>query len=109
MGLGDHYIITLIYGCTLSHVALFVVPWTGAYQAPLSMGFSRQEYWSGVPLPSPYDLAIPLLSIHTEENRIERDTCTPMFIAALFFIVRTWKQPDKKAVVHMHNGVLFSH
>ena len=31
-----------------------MTPWTAAYQAPLSMGFSRQEYWSGVPLPSPY-------------------------------------------------------
>ena len=41
----------------------------------------------------PYDPAIPLLGIHTEETRIERDTCTPMFIAALFIIVRTWKQP----------------
>ena len=37
----------------LSHVWLLVTPWTAAYQAPLSMGFSRQEYWSGVPLPSP--------------------------------------------------------
>jgi len=34
-------------------------PWTAAYQAPLSMGFSRQEYWSGVPLPSPGDLPDP--------------------------------------------------
>ena len=49
----------------------------------------------------PYDLAsylavcpaIPLLGIHTEETRIERDTCTPMFIAALFIIAKTWKQP----------------
>ena len=41
----------------------------------------------------PYDPAIPLLSIHTEETRIERDTCTPMFIAALSIIARTWKQP----------------
>ena len=40
----------------------------------------------------PYDPAIPLLGIHTEETRIERDTCTPMFIAALFIIARTWKQ-----------------
>ena len=40
----------------------------------------------------PYDPAIPLLGIHTEETRIERDMCTPMFIAALFFIARTWKQ-----------------
>ena len=41
----------------------------------------------------PYDTAIPLLGIHTEETRIERDTCTPMFTAALFIIARTWKQP----------------
>ena len=37
----------------------------------------------------PYDPAIPLLGIHTEETRIERDTCTPMFITALFIIART--------------------
>ena len=41
----------------------------------------------------PYDPAIPLLGIHTEETRIERDTFTPMFIAALFIIARTWKPP----------------
>ena len=41
----------------------------------------------------PYDPAIPLLGIHTEETRIERDTCTPMFITAQFIIARTWKQP----------------
>ena len=41
----------------------------------------------------PYDPAIPLLGIHTKETRIERDTCTPMFITALFTIARTWKQP----------------
>ena len=41
----------------------------------------------------PYDPAIPLLGIHTEETRIEKDTCTPMFIAALFLIARTQKQP----------------
>ena len=40
----------------------------------------------------PCDLEIPLLGIHTEETRIERDTCTPIFIAALFTIARTWKQ-----------------
>ena len=41
----------------------------------------------------PYDLAIPLLGIHTEETRIERDMYTPTFIAALFTIARTWKKP----------------
>ena len=41
----------------------------------------------------PYKPAIPLLGIHTKETRIERDTCTLMFISALFTIARTWKQP----------------
>ena len=41
----------------------------------------------------PYDPAIPLLGIHTKETRTERDTYTPMFIAALFIIARAWKQP----------------
>ena len=115
-----------------------------AHQAPLSLGFSRQEHWSGLPLPSPlcesekwkwsrsvtsdserphglqptrllhpwdflgkstgvachcllwkpsYYPAIPLLGIYPEEARIEKDTCIPLFIAALFTIARTWKQP----------------
>ena len=41
----------------------------------------------------PYDPAIPLLSIYPEEIKTERDTCTPVFTAALFTIARTWKQP----------------
>ena len=41
----------------------------------------------------PHDPAIPLLAIHTEETRTERDTCTPVFTAALFTIARTWEPP----------------
>ena len=41
----------------------------------------------------PYEPAIPLLGIYPEETKIEKDTCTTMFIAALFTIARTWKQP----------------
>ena len=44
---------------SLSRVRLFATPWTVAYQAPPSMGFSRQEYWSGLPSPSPGDLPNP--------------------------------------------------
>ena len=44
---------------SLSHVRLFVTSWTAAHQAPLSMGFSRQGYWSGLPFPSPGDLPDP--------------------------------------------------
>ena len=43
----------------LGHVWLFVTPETVAHQAPLAMGFSRQEYWSGFPFPSPGDLSYP--------------------------------------------------
>ena len=49
-----------------------MTPWTAAYQAPPSMGFSRQEYWSGVPLPSPFDgvkffLTFPSVSEFTQK------------------------------------------
>ena len=62
----------------------------------------------------PYDPAIPLLGIHNEETRIERDMCTPMFIAAMFTTARTRNQPrcpsaDKwirKLWYIIHNGIL---
>ena len=65
----------------------------------------------------PYDPAIPLLGIHTKETGVERDMCTPVFIAALFIIARTRKQPRcpsadewiKKVVVHIHNGILLNY
>ena len=44
---------------SLSRVRLYVTPWTAAHQAPLSMGFSRQEDWSGLPCPPPGDLPDP--------------------------------------------------
>ena len=44
---------------SLSRVRLFAIPWTVVYQASLSMGFSRQEYWSGLSLPSPGDIPDP--------------------------------------------------
>ena len=43
---------------SLSRVRLLATPWTAAYQAPPSMGFSRQEYWSGLPLPSPRPMSM---------------------------------------------------
>ena len=45
--------------CALSHVQLFAAPWTAARQAPLPMGFPHEEYWSGLPFPSPGDLPNP--------------------------------------------------
>ena len=57
-GIASVFIVTSVYVCaqSLSHVWFFVTPWTVAYQAPLSMELSRQEYWSGLPFPTPEDL-----------------------------------------------------
>ena len=66
----------------------------------------------------PYDLAIPLLGILTEETRTERDTCTPVFITILFTIARTWEQPRcpladewirKLWYIHIHNEILLDY
>ena len=59
---------------SLSHVQHFVTPWTVAYQAPPSMEFSRQEYWSGLPFPSPGDLPDP--GIEAGSPASEADTLT---------------------------------
>ena len=59
---------------SLSCVQLFATPWTVAYQAPPSMGFSRQEYWSGLPFPSPGDLPDP--GIEPGSPALEADTLT---------------------------------
>ena len=94
---------------SLSCVQLFVTPWTVAYQAPLSMEFPRQEYWSGLPFPSPGDLPDPgieprsptlqadalpselpgkpcfmkLNGIHQEEFRLQKDCDTRAQICPL--------------------------
>ena len=61
----------------LSHVQLFVTPWTIARQAPLSMEFPRQEYWSGLPFPTPRDLPDP---------GIEPMSLAPLALAGILFI-----------------------
>ena len=62
----------------------------------------------------PYDLSIPLLGIHLEKNMVWKDTCTPMFIAVLFTIAKTWKQPkcpstEEWIKKNIYNGILLSH
>ena len=65
----------------------------------------------------PKDPAIPLLGIYPEKTIIQKESCTKMFIAALFTIARTWKQPkcpstdemDKEDVARIYNGILLSH
>ena len=59
----------------------------------VGMQTSTAAMENSVEVELPYDPIIPLLGIHSKETRIERNTCTPMFITALFTIARTWKQP----------------
>ena len=67
------------------HVRLFATPWTVAHQAPLSMGFTRQEYWGGLPFPTPEDL--PNL-------RIKPPSLISPALAGRFFTTNaTWEAP----------------
>ena len=74
---------------SLSHVRLLATPWTAAHQAPPSMGFSRQEYWSGVPLPSPvrrasmYELERGI-NVHPEDNHRKLWSMPPLSITRRF-------------------------
>ena len=65
---------------SLSRVRLFATPWTAAYQAPPSMGFSRQKYWSGVPSPSPTDLTRPLTKGDTQTASKHMKRCSTLYV-----------------------------
>ena len=68
--------------CVLSHVQLFATPWTVAHQAPLPMEFSRQEYWSEVPFPTPG---------HLLDSGIELEFLASLALASGFFTTSaTW-------------------
>ena len=73
-----------------SCVRLFATPWTVAHQAPLSMGFSRQEYWSGLPCPPPGDLPDP--GVETES------LMSPALAGGFFTTSTTWE-----AQLHRYN------
>ena len=62
---------------SLSLVQLFAAPWTVAHQAPPSMGFSRQEYWSGLPFPSPGDLPDPGIEPRSPALQVDALTSEP--------------------------------
>ena len=63
---------------SLSCVRLFATPWTVAHQAPLSIGFSRQEYWSGLPFPSPEDLPVPGIEPRSPSLQADALTSEPL-------------------------------
>ena len=70
----------------LSQVRLFVTPWTVTRQAPQSMEFSRQEYWSGLPVPSPGDLPNPGIK--------PMSLTSPALAGRCFTISTTWEAPE---------------
>ena len=86
--LGAVYMISHFFNFKFHFILLYNTVLVLAY---IDINLPRVYMSSQIELP--YDTAIPLLGIHTKETRIERDTCTPVFIAALFIIARTWKQP----------------
>ena len=85
-GVGCHFLLQRVKVKSLSRVQLFTTPWTAAYQAPPSRDFSRQEYWSGLPLPSPlgplvrckhFSLVFKTLSVRTPSalNKLSTSAC----------------------------------
>ena len=85
---------------TFSHVQLLVTPWTVARQAPLSMGFPRQEYWSELPIPSPGDLKELLLLLLLSRFSRVRLCATPQMAAHQ--ASRPWDSPGKNTGVGCH-------
>ena len=83
---------TRVSVCVLSRsvVRLFAIPWTVAHQAPLSIGFSRQEYWRGLPFPSPGDLPNPGIELRTPESPLS---------PALAGRVSTSEPPGKNSIL----------
>ena len=71
-----------VYACMLSYVRLFETLWTVACQAPLFMGFFRQEYWSGLPFHSPGDLSSPGIEpVSAVSTALQVDFFLPLYLS----------------------------
>ena len=87
---------------SLSRVPLFVTPWTVARQTPRSMGFSRQEHWSGWPLPSPYDPPDPGLEPRSPVSQADslpksyKEVHTPVTVIIKSWLYRRVTEVDDK-------------
>ena len=93
--------------CALCHAPLFVTPWTVAHQAPLPMGISTQEYWSGLPCPPPEDLphlgleprsfASPALLVGFFITRTTWEALCIYYIHTVFLCLKNWKTTHQTA------------
>ena len=78
---------------SLSHDRILAIPWTAAYQAPPSMGFSRQEYWSGVPLPSPWKtMTVPLFTGPSKNHLAFIQQTILLFLPLVKYLLRYTSQ-----------------
>ena len=82
--------------CMLSRVRLFVTPWTVAHQAPWSRGFSRQEYWSGLPFPTPGDLL---------NTGVKPESLSSPALARGFFTTNTTWESESKGCSILSNSL----
>ena len=93
---------------SLSHAQLSAIPWTVALQAPLSMGFPRQGYWSGLPFPSPGDLPAPGIELLSPALQLDFTIEPPgkprVFTAAVSVAVRVHGHWDRNQVFRLPNA-----
>ena len=90
----------------LNPVQLFVTPWTVDCQVPLSMGFPRQEYWSGLPFPSPEDLPIPGIKSGSPALQADSLPAEPQRLEQIIsqFVWKYKKPLTAKAIFRKKNG-----
>ena len=100
------------HGQALSHVLPFATPWTVACQVPLSIRFPRQEYWSRLPFPSPWDLPEPgieaslLCLLHWQEYSLPlHHLGVPIEVELIYNIVFVSGLQDSDSVTHTHSHI----
>ena len=84
--------------CVLSCVQLFAAPWTVAHQAPISMEFSRQEYWSGLPFPTLGDCPYSRSSSHFEPSSL----ASPALEGGFFTTSATWEASIQRVTYYLY-------
>ena len=92
----------MICAQSLSHVQLFVAPWTVARQAPQPMKFSKQEYWSRVPFPTPRDLPHPGINLTSPALAGRCFTAKPPGKPIEYLHQHRWEETERHTHTHIH-------